>query len=78
MPYIYNSYTEYLYEQAMTLWYAGATYQPVSPALVDLSTVVYERSWKAAIYEGVMHPEDGVSITIAEQLSDDDLEEIPF
>jgi hypothetical protein len=56
--YIYPSYTEYLYDMSMDMWYAGATFQPLNPELVELSTVVYARSQKAAKAEQVLHPDE--------------------
>ena len=65
--YIYDNYTEYLYDTSMTLWYAGATFQPNDPALVDTSAAIYRRSWKASRHEHVMHPEDVASLVAAEE-----------
>jgi len=53
---IYRSYTDFLYDWSMGLWYEGSSTK--DPSLVNASVDLWHRSQKAARHEGVPHPED--------------------
>ncbi len=72
---VYLSYTSYLYDWSMGLWYEGSSVK--NPKLVNASVDLWHRSLKAARHEGVQHPEDYDLWGDADDISSE-YDEIPF